>query len=114
MNELVLAQAAAEGPSPFGPILVMGLIFAFFYFLVMRPQQKREREKEAFRSGLKKNDEVVTIGGLYGRVVDLKGSIVWLELAPNVRVRVDRRSIEGPATAKEGAKERDDAKESGR
>ena len=110
MNDLLLAQVAgAEGPSPFGPILVMGAIFAFFYFLVMRPQQTREREKEAYRSSLKKGDEVVTVGGLHGRVADVKGPIVLLDLGPNVRVKIERRSIEGPAAP---AKSND--KESGR
>ncbi|MGH7821780.1 MAG: preprotein translocase subunit YajC [Candidatus Binatia bacterium] len=99
MNELLLAQAPGEAPSPFGPLVVMGLIFAFFYFLVMRPQQKKEREKETFRGNLKKNDEVVTMGGLHGRVVDLKGPIVSLELAPNVRVKIERRSIDGPVSS---------------
>ena len=100
MNDLVLAQAT--GPSPFGPIIIIGMIFAFFYFLVFRPQQQREKEKETFRNNLKKNEEVVSVGGFYGRVVDLKGPIVVIELAPNVRVRIDRRSIERPA-AKKGA-----------
>jgi preprotein translocase subunit YajC len=94
MNELWLAQAFGDGPSPFGPMGVMVAIFAFFYFLVIRPQQKREKDKEAMRSGLKKNDEVVTAGGLHGRVVDLKGNIMFLEIAPNVRVRMERASVE--------------------
>ena len=96
MNDLVLAQAA--GPSPFGPIVVMAIIFAFFYFLVMRPQQQKERDKETFREALKRNDEVITTGGLYGKVVDLKGPIVVLELGSNMRVRIDRGSIESSAT----------------
>jgi preprotein translocase subunit YajC len=110
MNDLVLAQMA-DSPSPFGPIAVMGLIFAFFYFLVMRPQQKKEKERDAFREALKKNDEVVTVGGLHGRVVDLKGPVVWLEIAPNVRVKVQRRAIESPVSAPPRAEAREKEKE---
>lgn len=108
MIPLQLAQiGGAEGPSPFGPVIVMGLIFAVFYFLVMRPQQQKEREKESFRAALKKNDEVLAAGGLYGRVVEVKGPVVWLEIAQNVRVRVDRRSIDplAPRPAKIEEKE---------
>ncbi|MEA2626833.1 MAG: preprotein translocase subunit YajC [Candidatus Binatota bacterium] len=95
MNDLVLAQmGGAEGPSPIGPFVIMGVIFAIFYFLVMRPQQKKEQEKAQLRDNLKKNDEVVTVSGLYGRVVDLKGPVVWVEVAPNVRVKMERRAVE--------------------
>jgi preprotein translocase subunit YajC len=97
-NQLILAQMAGpEGPSPFGPMIMMLVIFGIFYVLILRPQQKRDRDKETFRGNLKRNDEVVTSGGLYGRVVDIKGPVVSLEIAPNVRVRVERRSIEAGA-----------------
>jgi preprotein translocase subunit YajC len=106
MNDVMLAQMA-DGPSAFGPVLMMTAIFAIFYFLVIRPQQKREKEKEDFRSRLKRGDEVIAGGGIYGRVVDLKGPIVWVELAANVRVKVDRRSLEAatPRAAKPEEKE---------
>lgn len=95
MNEVLLAQAfGAEGPSPFGPFLVMALIFGFFYVLVIRPQQNREKDKQAMRADLKRNDDVVTAGGLHGRVVDLKDNIIVVEIAPNVRVRMERASVE--------------------
>lgn len=96
MNEVLLAQAfgGAEGPSPFGPFLVMALIFGFFYVLVIRPQHKREKDKEAMRADIKRNDEVVTTGGLHGKVVDLRDNIIVVEIAQNVRVRMERASVE--------------------
>ncbi len=115
MNQVLAQMGGAEGPSAYGPMLMMAAIFAIFYVLVIYPQQKREREKEKFRSNLKKNDEVVAAGGIYGRVVETKGSVVWLELAPNLRVKVERRSIEAapgkPPKAAEESKE--PTKESG-
>lgn len=117
MNPLVLAQiGGGEGPSPFGPMLVMVAIFAIFYFLVMRPQQQKQREeenaREAFRAGLKKNDEILTTGGLYGRVVEVRGSVVLVELAPNVRVKIDRRNVLTPPSrpAKSDDKENESEK----
>lgn len=95
MNPLVLAQLAGpDGPSPFGPLLMMTAIFAIFYVLVIRPQQKREREKDDFRARLKKGDEVLAAGGIFARVADIKGPMVTVDLGPNLRIRVERRSIE--------------------
>jgi preprotein translocase subunit YajC len=106
MTPLTLAQMmGGDGPSPFLPGLLMLGIIGIFYFIVIRPQQAKEREKDDFRSKLKKGEDVLAAGGIYGRVVDIKGSVVWLELAPNVRIRVERRSVEPlparPAKAEE-------------
>src|SRR5262249_28315779 len=99
-HPLMLAQlAGGDGPSAFGPMLMMGAIFAIFYLLIFRPQFQHDRLKEDFRGKLKKGDEVVAAGGLHGRVSDIKGSIVVVDLAPNVRVRVERKTIE-PAPAR--------------
>jgi len=95
MNQLALAQmTGGDGPSALAPAVMMVAIFAIFYFLVIRPQQTKERQKDEFRSKLKKGDEVLAAGGLFGRVVDIKGSVVSVEVAANVRVRVDRKTIE--------------------
>lgn len=99
MNQLILAQmAGGEGPPAFAPMILVGALFAIFYFTVIHPQNKKEREKQRqkqeFRDKLKKGDEVIAAGGLYGRVVELRGNIVSLELAPNIRVRVELRTIE--------------------
>jgi preprotein translocase subunit YajC len=110
MNHLVLAQMAGpDGPSPFGPLLMMTAIFGIFYVLVIRPQQNREREKDDFRARLKKGDEVLAAGGILGRVADIKGAIVTVDLAPNIRVRVERRSIEPLRTAKSEKNEEKEA-----
>ena len=106
MNQVMLAQlAGGEGPSPFGPAFLMLAILAIFYVVLIRPQQKKEREKEDFRNRLKKGDEVTGAGGLFGRVVDIRGSVVMLEVAPKVRVRVERRTIEPMIAARPGKTE---------
>lgn len=112
MNQVVLAQmAGAEGPSPFGPLLMMTAIFGIFYVLVIRPQQKREREKDDFRAKLKKGDEVLAAGGIFARVADIKGPVVTVDLAPNLRIRVERRSIEPPRMMKSEKAEKTEQKE---
>jgi len=69
------------------------LVFAVFYFLLIRPQQRKQREHRAMLANLKRNDEVITSGGLYGTVVQISDQVVTLEIAPNVRVRVVKEQI---------------------
>ena len=95
MNGPVLAQmAGGGGPSPIGPFVVMGVIFAIFYFLAIRPQQQKERDKAKLREGLKRGDEVVTSSGMHGRVADVKGPLIWLEVAPNVKIKMERQAVD--------------------
>jgi preprotein translocase subunit YajC len=103
---------AGSGSSPpalvsFAPLI---LVFVVFYFLLIRPQQQKAREHRTMLENLKKNDEVITSGGLYGRVVALEPRIVTLEIADNVRVRVDRPQIASLARgAKDNGKSKDEA-----
>ena len=94
MAGIAYAQSAAEGPGPMVSLIPLVLVFAVFYFLLIRPQQRKAREHQAMVAGLKRNDEVVTAGGLHGRVVELGERVVTLEVAPNTRVRVDRPRID--------------------
>ena len=78
-----------------------------FYFLLIRPQQKKAKQHQEMLGKLKKNDEVMTSGGIYGRVISLADNVVTLEVAPNVRIRVNRPQISTVITnektpAKEG------------
>jgi preprotein translocase subunit YajC len=107
MIELAYAQAApgGGGPGPLVTILPFILIFVIMYFMVIRPQQKKARDHQDMLSKLKRNDEVMTSGGIYGRVVDLKETVVTLEVAPNVRIRVHRPQISAVLTGDKSAKE---------
>ena len=108
MNPLARAQmTGGDGPSAFAPAVMMIAIFAIFYFLVIRPQQAKERQKDEFRSKLKRGDEVLAAGGLYGRVVEIKGPMILVEVAANVRVRVDRKTIEPLAARPSKAEEKE-------
>jgi preprotein translocase subunit YajC len=94
MIDLAYAQTGIGGaPSAlvsFAPLL---LVFLVFYMLLIRPQQKKVKEHQAMLGQLKKNDEVVTSGGIYGKVVALTDTVVTLEVAPNVRIRINRPQI---------------------
>ncbi|MBU0965423.1 MAG: preprotein translocase subunit YajC [Proteobacteria bacterium] len=87
------ADAASPAANPLTGFLPMILIFIVFYFLLIRPQQKKAKALQEFLSNLKKGDEVVTGGGLHGKITGITDSVVTLEIADNVRVKVARQYI---------------------
>lgn len=94
MNYLLMAPPAngAEA-NPFMTFLPMILIIVVFYFFMIRPQMKRQKELAAFRNSIAKGDKVVTTGGIYGKVVDIKDNTVLLQVDDNVKIRVDKAAI---------------------
>lgn len=86
------AQAGGE-QVVFTTVVPLALLFGIFYFLIIRPQTKKAAEHTQMLSGLKRNDEVVTTGGLLGRIHEIGDKVVTLEIAPNVRVRVERAQV---------------------
>ncbi|HYY23901.1 MAG TPA: preprotein translocase subunit YajC [Candidatus Udaeobacter sp.] len=105
MTDIAFAQTAPGlgGPSPVMTILPFILIFVIMYFMVIRPQQKKSKDHQAMLNKLKKNDEVMTSGGIYGKVVALTDNVVTLEVAPNVRIRVHRPQISAVVTSEKVA-----------
>ena len=105
MFDIAYAQGVpgVGGPGPMLTIFPFILIFAIMYFMVIRPQQKKAKDHQALLDKLKKNDEVMTSGGIYGKVVDLKETVVTLEVAPNVRIRVHRPQISAVLTGEKSA-----------
>jgi preprotein translocase subunit YajC len=105
MWDIAFAQTApgVSGPSPVMTILPFILIFIIMYFLVIRPQQRKSKEHQEMLNKLKKNDEVMTAGGIYGKVVSLADNVVTLEVAPNVRIRVHRPQISTVVTGERAA-----------
>ncbi len=79
--------------------LPMILIFAVFYLLLIRPQQKKAKEHRILLENLKKGDSVITQGGLYGKITGIQDQVVTLEIADKVRVKVSRAHIAGLAAA---------------
>jgi len=78
-----------------GSLLPLLLMFLVFYILLIRPQQKRTKQHKEFLNSLKKGDEVITSGGLFGRVTGITESVVTLEVADKVRIKVQRGNISG-------------------
>lgn len=95
MIGIAYAQGGATPPvgSGFASFIPLILIFVVFYFLLIRPQQKKAKEHQAFLGSLKKGDEVVTSGGIHGRITGLTDAVVTMEIADGVRIKVNRGSI---------------------
>ena len=81
----------------FGAFLPLILMFAIFYFLLIRPQQKKAKAHKQLLASIKKGDRVVSSGGLHGLVTGLTDEVVTMEIAPKIRVKVSRGSISGVA-----------------
>src|SRR5512144_284573 len=91
-----MAQAPNAGGGPSAvltQVLFFAAIFAIFYFLLIRPQQRQKREREATLSAVKKGDRVVTTGGLHGTVVGLGENTMTLKVADQVKVDFDRSAL---------------------
>ncbi|MCI1779313.1 MAG: preprotein translocase subunit YajC [Bacteroidales bacterium] len=99
MNFLTILQAsapkAAQGGGTWSFLIMMILIFVVMWLLMIRPQQKKQKELAKFRNSLKKGDKVVTVGGLYGTVIEIKEGTPYLMISvdTNVKLKIDRNSV---------------------
>jgi len=105
---MAYAQAAAPAAdNPMGsilgnPLILMVLMVGIFYFLLIRPQQKKAKEHKALLDNLKEGDQVITSGGILGTVIKIDDQIVNLEIADRVRIKVARASVAGFAPKNAG------------
>jgi preprotein translocase subunit YajC len=86
-------QSGQGGGEIYSTLIMFGAIIAIFYFMIIRPQQKRQKEREALLSQVKKGDKVITAGGMHGEVVGLDEKTVLLEVADKVKIKIERSSI---------------------
>jgi preprotein translocase subunit YajC len=92
----VIAQAAASQPAGGGMsmIIMMVVLFGLMYFMMIRPQMKRQKEHRTLIAGLAKGDEVVTNGGIAGRVEEVGETFITVEIAANVKVKVQKGAVQ--------------------
>jgi preprotein translocase subunit YajC len=95
-----MAQTAATGPAPAGAdtfgmqnLILIGVMVAVMYFIVLRPQMKRQKELKALIEGLAKGDEIVLAGGVLGRVSKLGETYLGVEVAQNIEIQVQRQAV---------------------
>ena len=90
---MFLPLQAAEGGGAITSMVMMGLIFVVMYFFMIRPQQKRQKELVKFRESLKSGDKVITAGGIYAKVKEIKDNIAIIEIANNINITIDKSML---------------------
>lgn len=103
LAHIILLQAEGAGGMGWQNLLMIALIGVVFYFFMIRPQTKRMKEHKKLIENLQKGDRVVTTGGIFGKIAEIAGDHFLLEIAPNVRIRVQKNAIsmEGSKALKE-------------
>jgi preprotein translocase subunit YajC len=107
MMDVLLFMAPQGGDPASGftsTIIMFGLMFLILYFMIIRPQQKRQKERQKMLDGLKKGDKVITSGGIHGTIAGLDEKIAVVEISDKVKVKVDRGSIAGVTREAESEK----------
>ncbi len=90
---LLQGTGTSGSPNPLTSLLPLILIIVVFYFFMIRPQVKRQKELKNYRNALGRGDKVITTGGIYGKITDIKDQTVTVEIAENIRVRIDKNAI---------------------
>lgn len=90
LNVFLQAQPQQNG---WMSVLMMVLIFVVFYFFMIRPQTKKQKEIQKQRNAMKAGDKVVTAGGIYGKIKEVNETTILIEVADNVRIKVDKNSV---------------------
>jgi len=102
LNYILLEAAGGAGLIP--NLIFIGAIIIVFYFFMLRPQQKKQKDQKLFRENLKAGDKIVTIGGVHGKVVELDGDLVIIDIDRGVKVTFEKTSISDELTKKYQAK----------
>jgi preprotein translocase subunit YajC len=90
---LLQAPAAPQGGGNWTMLVMLVAVFAIMYFMMIRPQQKRQKEIQKMRESLKVGDKVVTAGGIHGKIKEVNDSVFLIEIADNIRIKVDKASV---------------------
>ncbi len=93
---LLMSPQNGEGGS-MSTMIFLGAIFVIMYFFMIRPQVKKAKDQKKFIENLQKGDEIITSGGIYGRIVNINDTYLMVEIAPNVKIKVDKATIAIPA-----------------
>lgn len=98
MNQFInfmMMMPPAEGSkqNPYQPLIMIALIIVVFYFFMIRPQVKRQKEMKNFRDSLAKGDKIITTGGIYGKITAINENIVTVDVGNNVTMKIDKSAV---------------------
>lgn len=89
---LILLEGQAQGSGWSGMLMIVAMI-AIFYFVMIRPQSKKQKEIKRQRESMQNGDKVVTAGGIHGKIKEIKDEVVMIEVAPQITIKVDKASV---------------------
>jgi preprotein translocase subunit YajC len=92
-NSILLQLDGAAGSGIMGQVFLFGSIILIMYFFMIRPQQKKQKETTKFISEIKKGEQVVTVGGIHGKVYAVDGDILTIELEKGMKIRVEKTAL---------------------
>ena len=95
----LMAPAGGAEPNPMMTFMPLIAVFIVIYFLMIRPQMKRQKELNNYRSSLKRGDKVVTTGGIYGKIYEVKDNYVTMEVGGDIKLKVDKNAVLKDTTA---------------
>ena len=93
MNLTILLQASAGGSNITQTLIMMGLIIVVFYFFMIRPQMNKTKEEKTFREGIQKGDRIITVGGIHGKVLEVRDTNVVIEVEGGTRLKVEKSGL---------------------
>ncbi len=100
----ILLMASQGKDNPYQMFIMMGLIIVVFYFFMIRPQVKKQKDLRKFREELKRGDKIITIGGIHGKILDVEETTVTIEVEDKMRLKVEKSGLIKDATGMIGQK----------
>ncbi len=88
-----MAQPEGSEGNPYSMLIMMGLLVVVFYFFMIRPQMKKQKELKKFRDELKVGDKIITVGGIYGKIAEIAETTIILEVEGKMRLKVDKAGL---------------------
>ena len=92
LTAILLQDTGAGGNQWTGFIMILAMVVIFYFFMI-RPQNKKQKELKKAREAMKKGDKVITAGGIHGRIKDISDNVILMEIAPNVTIKIDKTSV---------------------
>lgn len=102
-NLIAMAPQGGGSANLISTLIMFGAIFLIFYFMIIRPQQKRAKEREKMLAAMQKGDKVITSGGLHGTIAGIDDKTVLLQVSDNVKMKFEKSAIASVITSKEGS-----------
>lgn len=100
---IAMGQSGAGSQNLISTLVMFGAIFLIFYFMIIRPQQKRAKQREKMLSNMQKGDKIITSGGLHGTIAGIDEKTVLLQVGDNIKMKFERSAIASVITSKEGS-----------